>query len=150
MDFHIHPTFCSADYLDTCTPTPGLALRPVTLTLLDFALFRATPTVLKPLVYDNEGGLYEHLLSIGGYDAYAPGMGYLVFREFNEQLRVGNGPARYKLFQNMTSHAPIMLGADCAVLDADPPPLGELRAALHGARAPPRSAAETTQRAKTA
>lgn len=127
--FHIYPSFCQDTYLDACTPTPGMAVRPVALTLLDFSLFRAVPTALKAQVYGPSGGVFKRVFGSGGYNDHMAGVAVLMFEEFNENIAVRDIPSSYKLFHSMISHAPVQLDGDCRILpEVKPNRLGPLAA----------------------
>jgi hypothetical protein len=112
--FHIHPAFCSNSFQLPCTRVPGISTRPATFNLMDLALFRSVPTLLKRPTHNNGMGLFKKNLAGGGHITSTSGIGYLLLEKFNQRLTVADIPPTYKFYQTMATHAPLVMNKDCS------------------------------------
>jgi hypothetical protein len=110
---HIHPAFCTRDYQLPCSRVPGISNRPAAFNLIDLALFRSAPTVLKRSAHNNGMGLFTHYLGGGGHMTSLSGIGYLLLEQFNQRFSVADIPPTYKFYQTMATHAPLVMESDC-------------------------------------
>ena len=121
LDMHIHPAYCNENYLDQCTGVPGISMRPAALNLIDLALFRALPTILKMPAHNNGMGRVQASFSDNGYVSTQTGIGFALLRRFVNDFETVDGPPRYKFFQSLITHAPQVLNADCSLSEKNNP-----------------------------
>ncbi|MEH6588615.1 MAG: sulfatase-like hydrolase/transferase [Halioglobus sp.] len=111
--FHIHPAFCSHNFQLPCSRVPGISTGPAALNLIDLALFRSAPAMLKKPAYNGGMGLFKQYLSDLGHMTSQSGIGYLLLQQFNERFSVADIPPTYKFYQTMATHAPLVMESDC-------------------------------------
>ncbi|CAH0992011.1 hypothetical protein SIN8267_02126 [Sinobacterium norvegicum] len=85
------------------------------LQLLDISLFKASPDLLKPYIYNDESWLIQRLFSNEVYTKSSfVGLAHLLMNDFTKRLYVEiDSKPSYKVFHSTITHSPIWLDADC-------------------------------------
>lgn len=133
---HTHPSYCATTYLDNCSGVPLMSEYSAFLTLLDFALLRATPQSASSILYFQSAGVSSRVLGDGAYQETTTGVAWLNFNEFSTKVEVKDIPPTYKFFQSLISHAPLVLDANCDILPATAknqlgPMITQMRCSFH-------------------
>jgi phosphoglycerol transferase MdoB-like AlkP superfamily enzyme len=72
---------------------------------------------VKGLFHDGSKGVFASLLPNTAYLATQPGIGYVMFSSFINDISVSEIPPTYKFFQTLITHAPLVLKPDCTLRD---------------------------------
>lgn len=113
--------FETCDFYWSLVPMPDADLK-AKASLINLALFRVTPGLLKRFVFDGVNGVGIYLL--GGYSGdlrrrmlgqLGPQNDVYFFNRMNERLTSLASRPTFKVFHSRTAHAPFMLRPDCSV-----------------------------------
>jgi hypothetical protein len=121
IKLHLHPAYCNEKYFTHCTVIPGISVRLAALDLVDLGFFRSSPIFLKQAIYNNGNGVIKAFFSFDNYSASQPGIGYVLFDEFNNNFKVDDIPPVYTFYQSLITHSPMVLDSECSVSDENMP-----------------------------
>jgi len=123
IDIHTAGIYCVGAINNQCFPIRIPSQSAPGFQLLDYALFRSFPDIIKSKIYDNENWLISKYFSKSKYSSSLNGVGHLLFRRFNNSIKISNGNPTYKLFHTLIFHSPLILDKNCKLRLAAVPTL---------------------------
>jgi hypothetical protein len=112
-DFVTLPALCMYSRLKNCNPIPSSTRNSLAFMLIDLSIFRISPDILKPQVYNNQTWLLMRWAFNSSVIMMQPINAVPLFHEFVDGLHVQDSEPRYKLFHNLITHSPLVLNAFC-------------------------------------
>ncbi len=126
-DFHTVYVYCGKNRLLNCSPHFSGAVGTLKYELIDIALFKSVPDLIKPYIYNDERWLMRSHFSEDKYLKTPGGIAYLLWRKYISEINNESEQPTYKFFHSGITHSPMVLDEDCKIHDARPATLEDFK-----------------------
>lgn len=117
-DFHLAVSiYCGKKRLQNCTPIFD-DTSIVRYKLLDIALYKTVPDLIKPYIYNDERWLLRSIFSRNKGLAYHGGKGLFLWRKYINEINIDAVQPTYKFFHSAITHSPMVLSENCEIQSA--------------------------------
>lgn len=108
-DFHTIDTYCGKKRLQNCTPHFRGGSSILSYELIDIALFKSAPDLVKPYTFNDERWLLRSVFCEKKYLAHHSGNGYLLWQKYIDEINADSTEPTCKFFHSGITHSPMVL-----------------------------------------